>query len=205
MEFPTDTDFRDSGRWHVSRSNLTATVPVTTVAIASEYSWLKGYARFGIHIGAKNNNIKDGYSWWGVGAALDIPGQEGARCIDANVDTAYPFSTSSPAWLAGLGYALLRDVREPAEQIFDFDLSDSWYRIIAWRGMLLHRAATFYGTDSSHYKALYALVLKNPGDELAALGLSAMDVLPRWRHIQSRMLMAGKPYEDQVIWRSVFY
>lgn len=34
--------------------------------------------------------------------------------------------------------------------------------------------------------------------------MAPMDVLPRWRHIQARIAMAGKPYEEQIIWRSIF-
>lgn len=208
MEFSTDTDFRYSGRWHKSRSYLSATVPTVTAIIASEHSWFNGYARYGVHIEAKNNRIQDGFSSWSMGAAVELPSvkdREVGRYVDRDADTAYSFNTAKSAWIAGLGYALLRDVREPAEPIFDVDLSDSWYRIIQWRKMLLHRAATFYGTDSPQYKALYALVLKRDDRETADLAVPATDAIPRWRHIQSRMAMAGKPPEEQVVWRSILH
>ncbi|KAL2289465.1 hypothetical protein FJTKL_01741 [Diaporthe vaccinii] len=200
-----------TGRWHVSRSYLSAMRPTLTVGIASEYSWFHGYSRWGFHIGAKNNNIKHGYSWWSVAGPTELPGarsQQGGRYMNGQADTASAFTRTNEAWLASIANALLRDVRDPAEHMWDEEGAiQNWPRILLWRRMLLHRAATFYGTDSSQYRGLYAQARSNYGKEAAEVvdtGVSPMDILPRWRHIHSRMSMAGKPYEEQVIWRSVF-
>lgn len=128
--------------------------------------------------------------------------------MNGQADTASAFTQTNPSLLASIANALLRDVRDPAEHIwYEEGPMWKWSRILLWRRMLLHRAATFYGTDSSQYRGLYAHAGSNYGNEAAEVvdtGVSPMDMLPRWRHIQSRMSMAGKPYEEQVIWRSVF-
>ncbi|KAK7717729.1 hypothetical protein SLS64_003224 [Diaporthe eres] len=184
--------------------------PSLSVGIASEYSWFHGYSRWGFHIGAKNNNIKDGYSWWSVATPAEVPGprsQQGNRYMNGRADTASAFTRKNEGWLGSIANALLRDVREPAEHIWTEGQVKNWTRILVWRRMLLHRAATFYGTDSSQYRGLYAQARGNYGKEAAEVvdtGVSPMDLLPTWRHIKSRMSMAGKPYEEQVIWRSVF-
>lgn len=207
---PTKKDLSDSKRWHVSRSQVTSATPVITLGIASEYSWFHGYARWRIHIGAKNNRLKDGYSWWSVGVATELPGQNSKELVfrhkylDREADTASSFNTSHQGWQAALSFALLRDVREPVERIFSQKQSiKEWPRMLTWRQMLLHRAAPFYGTDSSQYSALYAHSGMHYGDQTVHRDIPALDTIPRWRHIKSRISLADQPYEDQVIWRSV--
>lgn len=182
--------------------------PGITLGIASEYSWSREYARWGIHIGAKNNQLRDGYSWWTSGVATDSPGrkEDFARYIDRSAETASSFDETYLGWAAGLSNGFLRDVREPTEQIFDWEQSrKEWFRILTWRRMLLHRAATFYGTDSPQYRNLYAYARMDSAKEREARrDVHASDILPKWKHIQSRISLADKPYEDQVLWRSVF-
>ena len=126
--------------------------------------------------------------------------------MDREADTSSAFNGQYAGWLPGLSLALLRDVREPVEQIFDREESvKHWTRIKTWRRMLLHRAATFYGTDSSQYRALYEYSQAGRSQTAAEMGMSPLDILPRWRHIQSIMSMADKPYEDQVIWKSILH
>lgn len=208
MESPTDADLSSSKRWHVSASNVSTKSAGITIGIASEHSWFHGYARWSIHIGAKHNQLTDGFSWWTVGSATEVPGQHDfavAKRYVAHTDTASSFTNEVPSWLASFGYALLRDVREPAERILGWNRSRrEWDRILTLRKMLLHRAAAFYGTNSSQYFALYAQAGNGLAFQKVGEDMPVQDVLPKWSHIQSRMAMAGNPYEDQVIWRSVF-
>lgn len=128
---------------------------------------------------------------------------------DFLADTASPFNNDKNiGWLAEISYALLRDVREPVEQMRGMgDSARQWDRVLFWRRTLLHRAATFYGTSSSQYRAAYAHAEdKLRGAKVAAgWDIPPSDVLPRWKHIQSRMSLAGKPYEEQTVWRSIFH
>lgn len=210
MEPPTDADLSHSKRWHLSRSGVAGINPGITVGIASEYSWCRGYARWGIHIEAKNNKVEEGYSRWSVGLAVDAPGGSNGvprrRFIDRDADTSFSFNTLGRHLLHGVSLGLLRDVREPVERIFyPGDLEDHWVRVSTWRRMLLHRAAVFYGTGSTQYRALYEYAGNGRALPAAAMGITPLDVLPRWRHIKSMMAMADEPYEEQVIWRSVLH
>lgn len=151
--------------------------------------------------------LQNGFSRWSVGVPTESPGegQTSVRYMDVRADTKGHFTNDFPVWLTGIGYALLRDVREPAERaIYDKDNAPEWERVTMWRRMLLHRAATFYGTDSSQYRGLHAQASTSYANALAGRAMAPLDVLPRWRHIQARVAMAGKPYEEQVIWRSIF-
>lgn len=207
MDCPTDKNSLSSHRWHVSRSRVTTKAPNITVGIASEFSWSRGYARWGIHLGAENNMLQNGYSRWSVGVPTELPGegQTSVRYMDVRADTKGHFTNDFPAWLTGIGYALLRDVREPAERIiYNKENAPEWERVTMWRRMLLHRAAAFYGTDSSQYRGLHAQASTSYANALAGRAMAPLDVLPRWRHIQARIAMDGKPYEEQVIWRSIF-
>lgn len=207
-DLETDTGSSNSKRWHVSASAVASRQSGITVGIASEYSWLHGYARFGIHIGAKNNKLRDGFSWWSVGVSTEVPGhdQEVKRFyMDKFADNSSTLTASTSGFMANFGYALLRDVREPSELIFDrHKLKRDWHRIITWRRMLLHRAVDFYGTDTTQYMFLYAHAVQRSTVEASGRDLTAAEGLPSWGHIQSLMATADKPYEDQIIWRSVF-
>ena len=181
--------------------------PSINVAIASEYTWFHGYARFGIHVSARKGYLEEGYDGWTSGRATDRSGpRDPEALIDWLADTAAPFSESEGGWVAGLGYALLRDVREPAERIMEYETIADWSKILRWRQMLLHRAVTFYGIDSPQYRTLYAHAQGKYDDKEAAVrDVPSRDAMPTWKHIRSRLSMAGKPYEeDHVIWRSVF-
>lgn len=186
-------------------------LPALTVGIASEYSWLHGYARWGYHIRAKNQQLREGYGTWlaALGSnSEDLKPSEALRFPDFTSDTASAFNSENRAALANLSHALLRDVREPVERIFGYENSERyWDRILFWRRALLHRAATFYGTSSTQYMAVHAHAHGNParGRRVAAddLDLAPLDIIPRWKHIQSRISMAGKPYEEQTVWRSI--
>lgn len=154
--------------------------------------------------------IENGYFDWTVGRHNKLAGAEDARgipFIDFHADSASPFADTSAPFIATLGYGLLRDVREPAEQglSVQWDSMMGWDRIHFWRMMLLHRAATFYGTSSSQYRALYAYAQGRDVLWAVSQEVTPLDALPRWKHIQSRVSMAGKPYEEQTAWRSVLY
>ncbi|KAG8157024.1 hypothetical protein KVR01_013014 [Diaporthe batatas] len=185
-------------RWHKPKSSGTASAPSITVGIASEYTWTHGYARWGIHLKAKADKLENGYWAWSSGR----PKVSGAHAyIDWDADTARGFDSDSRGWVVGLGYALLRDVRDPVELIVGLEESAlRWDRILNSRQWLLHRAATLYGTGSPQYRLLYHFARDSgPRD------LPRADGLPQWKHFQSRIDMAGKPYEEEVIWRSVFH
>lgn len=72
--------------------------------------------------------------------------------------------------------------------------------------MLLHRAAAFYGTSSPQYRLVYAHAQGKYGDvEAGGRDVPALDALPLWKHIQSRIYMASQPYEEQVVWKSILH
>lgn len=188
-------------------------LPALTVGIASEYSWFHGYARWGYHIRAIKGQLREGYQTWlaALGSGSEgLEPSEALRLPDFSSDTASAFNSERRAGLANLSHALLRDVREPVERIFGYEDSEwNWDRILFWRRTLLHRAATFYGTSSTQYMAVHAHAHGNParGRRVAAddLDLPPLDILPRWKHIQARMSLAEKPYEEQTVWRSIFH
>ncbi|POS70294.1 hypothetical protein DHEL01_v211313 [Diaporthe helianthi] len=166
-------------------------------------TWFHGYARWGIHIKAKGSNLQNGYEGWTSGRVRDFRGNLG---VDWHADTASKFENTAPWWVAAVNYALLRDVREPAERISGFIQSQQqWERILYWRKMLLHRAATFYGTSSPQYRLIYghAQGKDNDVEGRADRNIPARDAMPLWKHILARTSMAGKPYEAQTIWRSI--
>lgn len=195
-------------RWHVPRSTTSSNFPGISIGIASEYSWLHGYARWGIHISASMGRVEKGFFSWTMGRQDKVPETEDPRgipFIDWLADSASPHSNTDSHFMAALGYGLLRDVREPAEQVeVQWGSILGWDRIYFWRRMLLHRAATFYGTSSPQYRALYAGAQGKDVLEAVFREMTPLDALPRWKHIQSRISMAGKPYEEQTVWRSVF-
>lgn len=189
--------------FHISRLRNSLKTGGITVGIASEYSWFHGYARWGIHIKAKGSNLQNGYEGWTSGRVRDFRGNLG---VDWHADTASKFENTAPWWVAAVNYALLRDVREPAERISGFIQSQQqWERILYWRKMLLHRAATFYGTSSPQYRLIYghAQGKDNDVEGRADRNIPARDAMPLWKHILARTSMAGKPYEAQTIWRSI--
>lgn len=125
--------------------------------------------------------------------------------MDKFADNSFLLTASTSAFIANFGYGLLRDVREPAELIFDREESErDWHRIVTWRRMLVYRAVDFYGMDTTQYKLLYAYAVDRSSVDASGRDLTGAEAWPRWGQIQSLMAMADKPYEDQVIWRSIF-
>lgn len=181
-----------------------------TVAIASEYNWFHGYVRRGFHVGTETHvlELHGANAWWASGRLVESPKGIGARGLyfDSKADTAYPVEDRDNRWTERVAEALLRDVREPVEPILGFEDSGLlWDRIRTWRRMLLPRAAELYGRDSPQFR----LMLNRAGrrrdfqDAHANKALSR-GALPKWSHIQSRIALADKPFEDQVVWKSVF-
>lgn len=126
----------------------------------------------------------------------------------ASADTKFVLDASKSNTIASLNMALLRDVREPVERFWGIKDKQKYYsRYCQWRLMLLPRAAALYGRDSPQYRAFEARARYRPGNNLQeeedprTFGLAA---LPSWGHIMSRIALHDKPYEDQVIWRSIF-
>jgi hypothetical protein len=189
-------------RWHMARSSSTNRRPSMTVGIASEYSWSQGYARWGIHIKPHNWRLEDGYKWWSSGRPF--VNKQGLTTIDYSADTAAPLAESFKGWLSTLGYALLRDVREPVEPITGpEDMRLLYTRILYWRRMLLHRGATFYGRDSLQYRLLFAHAQGRMSKKLVNEDLDLDEAWPRWKHIRARMAEAGQPYQEETIMRSI--
>lgn len=188
----------------MSKAGALHSAPCTTVGIASEYTWFHRYARWGIHIKAKEGIIENGYLGWSSGRPT---GSDGTASIDWTADTAAPFNDASSGFIAAFGYALLRDAREPVERISGLENSARyWAQILFWRRILLHRAVEFYGTSSPQYRSVYAHAQGKYGDvEAADRDVPAFEALPRWKHIQARISMAGKPCEEETIMRSIFH
>ncbi|KAL1880078.1 hypothetical protein Daus18300_001441 [Diaporthe australafricana] len=190
---------------------MTRPVPCMTVTIASEYNWFHGYVRRGIHVGTVNHvlELHDADAWWNSGASVEVPQGVGlARnaYFDPTASTAYAVDGRNHRWTERVAEALLRDVREPVEPIMGYgDTELLWDRIHAWRRMLLPRAAELYGRDSPQFR----LVWDRAGRRRSILDAHtnraiSRGALPKWSHIRSRIALADKPFEDQVVWRSVF-
>ncbi|KAK2605620.1 hypothetical protein N8I77_008446 [Diaporthe amygdali] len=198
-----------NGRWHTSRSIVSPGIQCLNLIIASEHNWYHGDLRWGIHVGTEENKLDGVNPYWSSGSLVELVGRTGPFYLDIAADTKYAVDENKTGWVIKAAVALLRDVREPVEHFFGIEgregMIENYYRICRWRQMLLPRAAALYGPDSPQYKAILSTVTR-PSDRREAespstFGLAA---LPRWKHLLSRIAMADKPYDDQVIWRSIF-
>lgn len=199
---------RLSRRWHTSKSVISRGAPSLGLQIASEYNWRRGQLRFGIHVGTRENTLDGVDVYWSSAtlAKLDQGDSAPPHVLVTSTDTKFDLDASKSNTIASLGMALLRDVREPVERFRGIEDKQKYYfRFCEWRRMLLPRAAALYGRDSPQYRAFEARA-RHPGNNLEEenLGTFGLAALPSWGHIMSRIALHDKPYEDQVIWRSIF-
>lgn len=183
--------------------------PSLGLQIASEYNWQRGQLRFGIHVGTREKTLDGVDVYWSSGMMMELDhgGSAPPHVLVTSADTKFDMDASQSNRIHSLGMALLRDVREPVERFSGIGDTHNYYpRFCRWRTMLLPRAAALYGPDSPQYKAIEARARYRPGNNLQEENLSTFGLaaLPSWGHIMSRIALHDKPYEDQVIWRSIF-
>lgn len=124
-----------------------------SLAVASEYTWNKGYLWTNIHVGTASGKLPGDFSWWSVGKVMH------RRWLDDS--QTYPHYLSMTRWRyrASLIQATLRHIEdEPMKPIllrrgrWDDEIMHS--RAIEWRWEMRRRAIDKYGAKSGPVKLL---------------------------------------------------